>query len=205
MARRTRKLNAASGAPSVGQTEFPNPLPCFTANKQRSRAINAEPAATELPEPSTPRSQAQDLKPQNESNGECCHGHVARASREKRPRGIACVEPLDEPGQTPANLPSLILAGAFELPKPENIQTVIEQPKPGATEKDRQQAVVWLAQDIYMGGFRADAEGRLPDQLKVVTMLRDLAARLEGEEGMDVIHGILAAELGEGVLSLLPR
>lgn len=50
-----------------------------------------------------------------------------------------------------------------------------------------------------------DADGRLPDQLKVVGKLRDLALILKGEEGMNKIHEMVVDELGEAVLSLLPQ
>ncbi|KAL8854260.1 MAG: hypothetical protein Q9221_000974 [Calogaya cf. arnoldii] len=88
--------------------------------------------------------------------------------------------------------------------KPEDVHTSIEQPKPGAAEKERQQAVVWLAQDVYKGRFLMDVEGRLSDQLKVVARFRDLAMILEGMEGMERIHEMLVAELGEHALSWLP-
>ncbi|KAL8921923.1 MAG: hypothetical protein Q9172_003772 [Xanthocarpia lactea] len=91
------------------------------------------------------------------------------------------------------------------LHKPESVATTVEQPKPGASEKERQQAVVWLAQDVYLGVFLEDAEGRLSDQLKVVGKLRDLALILKGEEGMNKIHEMAVDELGGVVLSLLPQ
>ncbi|KAL8855527.1 MAG: hypothetical protein Q9178_007847 [Gyalolechia marmorata] len=91
------------------------------------------------------------------------------------------------------------------LHKPESVSTSVEQPKPGASEKERQQAVVWLAQDVYLGVFLEDAEGRLSDQLKVVGKLRDLALNMKGEEGMNKIHEMVVDELGGVVLSLLPQ
>ncbi|KAL8909794.1 MAG: hypothetical protein Q9171_004884 [Xanthocarpia ochracea] len=91
------------------------------------------------------------------------------------------------------------------LHKPESVSTSVEQPKPGASEKERQQAVVWLAQDVYLGVFLEDADGRLSDQLKVVGKLRDLAFILKGEEGMNKIHEMVVDELGGIVLSLLPQ
>ncbi|KAL8659732.1 MAG: hypothetical protein Q9226_000288 [Calogaya cf. arnoldii] len=90
------------------------------------------------------------------------------------------------------------------LRKPEDVHTSIEQPKPGASEKEKQQAVVWLAQDVYKGRFLVDVEGRLSDQLKVVAKFRDLAMILEGMEGMEKIHEMLVAELGEHALPWLP-
>lgn len=89
--------------------------------------------------------------------------------------------------------------------KPESVPTSVEQPKPGASEKEKQQAVVWLAQDVYKGRFLADAQGRLSNQLTVVAKFRDLALTLQGREGMRRIQGMLAAELGERALSVLPQ
>lgn len=64
---------------------------------------------------------------------------------------------------------------------------------------------MWLAQDVYKGRFLPDAQGRLSNQLSVVAKFRDLALTLQGREGMQRIHGMLAAELGERALSMLPQ
>ncbi|KAL8679805.1 MAG: hypothetical protein Q9186_003921 [Xanthomendoza sp. 1 TL-2023] len=79
----------------------------------------------------------------------------------------------------------------------------IRPPKPGASEKDRRQAIIWLAQDVYEAAYPDVVEAPLREQLRVVTIFRNLAVHLEGEEGKKTIHDILMPELGEEGLALL--
>ncbi|KAL8674329.1 MAG: hypothetical protein Q9168_001258 [Polycauliona sp. 1 TL-2023] len=88
--------------------------------------------------------------------------------------------------------------------KPDSIATSVEQPKPGSSQKERQQAVVWLAQDVYKGRFLVDVEGQLSDQLMVVAKFMDLAMDLEGMEGKQKIHEMLVGEIGEHAIAMLP-
>ncbi|KAI4246528.1 MAG: hypothetical protein L6R40_001891 [Gallowayella cf. fulva] len=90
--------------------------------------------------------------------------------------------------------------------KPVRVTSTIQQPKPGASQKDRQQAITWFAQDVFKGRFLQDAEGPLSAQIRYLTQFRDLAITLEGEEGVKKIHNILLPELGDvGLELLLPR
>ncbi|KAL9606544.1 MAG: hypothetical protein Q9179_000269 [Wetmoreana sp. 5 TL-2023] len=79
---------------------------------------------------------------------------------------------------------------------PQDVLTTAQKPEVGATQKQRQQAIVWLAQDVY-AAFLAKAGERFPEQLKIVKTWKDLARHLDDVEGMNKIHELVVAELGE--------
>lgn len=66
--------------------------------------------------------------------------------------------------------------------------------KPNSSQKERQQAVVWLAQDVYIGQL---AQIRNPtDQLKMAALWRDMTKHLGNTEGLVRIHDLMISELG---------
>lgn len=71
--------------------------------------------------------------------------------------------------------------------------------RPNSSQKERQQAVVWLAQDVYTGQL---AQIRNPtDQLKMAVLWRDVTKHLGDMEGLARIHNLVKSELGiEGLL-----
>ncbi|KAL8723703.1 MAG: hypothetical protein Q9181_007216 [Wetmoreana brouardii] len=79
---------------------------------------------------------------------------------------------------------------------PQDVPTTVQKPEVGATQKQRQQAIVWLAQDVYTA-FLAKAEERFLEQLKIVKIWKDLARYLDDVEGTNKIHELMVAELGE--------
>ncbi|KAL8717356.1 MAG: hypothetical protein Q9225_005390 [Loekoesia sp. 1 TL-2023] len=79
---------------------------------------------------------------------------------------------------------------------PDGVATNISAPRPGASQQERQQAVVWLGQDVY-AGLLAKAEGRFLDRLRIVKVLRGVARYLNDEDAVGKIHELLVAELGE--------
>ena len=66
---------------------------------------------------------------------------------------------------------------------------------PNYSQKERQQAVVWLAQDAYIGLLGEVQD--LADQLKLVTIWRDITKCLGNVDGVARIHDLLLGELGE--------
>ena len=78
---------------------------------------------------------------------------------------------------------------------PPGISSDITAPTAGCSEKARQQAVVWLAQDVYAGLM--GEEQTLQSQLAWVTVWRDIVGSLEDEEGVARIHDLLIGALGQ--------
>ena len=85
---------------------------------------------------------------------------------------------------------------------PSGTTTNILKPKPGASQQERQQAVVWLGQDVYTG-FLALAEGRRVDGLTIVKMWRDVIRSLNDQDAMDKIQAILISQVGVAGLAML--
>ncbi|KAL9590050.1 MAG: hypothetical protein Q9203_001154 [Teloschistes exilis] len=79
---------------------------------------------------------------------------------------------------------------------PEGIETTIQPPVPGATQKDRQQAVIWLALDVFSAHI-AKADGEFAMQCKIVRTWREICNLLDDTEGMNKIHELMVGELGE--------
>lgn len=58
-----------------------------------------------------------------------------------------------------------------------------------------QQAVVWMAQDVYAGLLRQVRA--LADQLKMVAVWRDITSELGDAAGVVRIHDLLISTIGE--------
>lgn len=78
---------------------------------------------------------------------------------------------------------------------PPGVSSDVTAPTAGCGEKARQQAVVWLAQDVYAGVM--GAEQTLQSQLAWVTVWRDILGSLEDDEGVARIHDLLIGALGQ--------
>ncbi|KAL9605096.1 MAG: hypothetical protein Q9219_000030 [cf. Caloplaca sp. 3 TL-2023] len=85
---------------------------------------------------------------------------------------------------------------------PRGTQTDVSPPMPGASQQKRQQAVVWLAQDVYTG-FLTNIEGRYSDRLKIVEVWRNVARHLNDEGALNEIRALLNAESGRAGLAML--
>lgn len=79
---------------------------------------------------------------------------------------------------------------------PPGVSSSVKAPTAGCGEKARQQAVVWLAQDVY-AALLGDDEPTLRSQLKLVTMWRDIVGSLNDDEGVAKIHDLLIDALGQ--------
>ncbi|KAL8872190.1 MAG: hypothetical protein Q9174_002133, partial [Haloplaca sp. 1 TL-2023] len=79
---------------------------------------------------------------------------------------------------------------------PKDQSTLVQQPVVGASEKERQQAVVWLGQDVF-GSLIAKAQDRLVDNVKIVRLFREIATQLRDNGSEQRINQIMVAELGE--------
>lgn len=77
---------------------------------------------------------------------------------------------------------------------PEGVFSHIQAPVPGQSQRLRQQAVVWLAQDVYVARLRR-ARG-LEEQLKMVELWRDIMFTLGDTEGVGKLHDMLHQVLG---------
>lgn len=78
---------------------------------------------------------------------------------------------------------------------PPGALTNITLPAPGLDQKSRQQAVVWMAQDVYVALLNL-VRG-LKDQLQMVVVWRDIAHGMDDGDGVMKIHDLLVEELGE--------
>ncbi|MCJ1467666.1 hypothetical protein MMC07_006291 [Pseudocyphellaria aurata] len=78
---------------------------------------------------------------------------------------------------------------------PDDALSYVGPPPDGSSEKARQQAVVWMAQDVYAGLLRHVHE--LADQLKMVAVWRDIVTGLGDTAGVEKIHDLLITAFGE--------
>lgn len=78
---------------------------------------------------------------------------------------------------------------------PPGALTDVTLPAPGLDQKSRQQAVVWMAQDVYAALL--DLVRGLKDQLQMVVVWRDIAQGMDDGDGVMKIHDLLVEELGE--------
>lgn len=83
----------------------------------------------------------------------------------------------------------------FGAQLPPGALTNITLPAPGLDQKSRQQAVVWMAQDVYAALLNL-VRG-LKDQLQMVVVWRDIAQGMDDADGVMKIHDLLVEELGE--------
>ena len=73
----------------------------------------------------------------------------------------------------------------------------------GQSQKERQQAVIWLAQDVY--GALLLGKHELEDQLKLVTLWRNITKSLGDQKGLATIYQLLTEALEEDDPMLLER
>ena len=78
---------------------------------------------------------------------------------------------------------------------PDGTLSNVNPPWNGASQKLRQQAVVWKAQDVY-AALLCQTHG-LRDQLKMVAVWRDIASDLGDMNGVVRIHDLLIQAIGE--------
>lgn len=78
---------------------------------------------------------------------------------------------------------------------PDGVSTNVQPPYIGATQRVRQQVVNHLAQEVYMALL--DRVHGLRDQLKMVTMWRDIVTDLGDTAGVVKIHDLLIKAIGE--------
>lgn len=78
---------------------------------------------------------------------------------------------------------------------PDDALSYVRAPPDGSSQKARQQAVVWMAQDVYAALLRQVRA--LADQLKMVTVWRDIMHNLGDADGIKKIHDILITAIGE--------
>ncbi|KAL9026943.1 MAG: hypothetical protein Q9196_004461 [Gyalolechia fulgens] len=77
---------------------------------------------------------------------------------------------------------------------PRGVESDVAAPIPGASQKDRQQAVVWLGQDVY-AGLLAKSEGRVADRLRMTELWQDVVRHLNDEDAANRMHDLLLREL----------
>ena len=69
----------------------------------------------------------------------------------------------------------------------------MQQPAVDSSQKERQQAVVWLGQDVLL----ARAQDRFVDNVKIVRLFRDIAMQVRDKGAEQLFNQIMVAELGE--------
>lgn len=84
---------------------------------------------------------------------------------------------------------------------PDDALSYVRAPPDGSSPKARQQAVVWMAQDVYAWLLRQVRI--LADQLKMVAVWRDITRNLGDSDGGVRIHDILITAIGKNGPSLL--
>ena len=68
-------------------------------------------------------------------------------------------------------------------------------------QRERQQAVVWLAQDVYKAHY--DKLETIDDQLELVRLWRDILAHFDDLEGVRKVENLLAGVWGEDAPKML--
>ncbi|KAI4158733.1 MAG: hypothetical protein L6R39_000470 [Caloplaca ligustica] len=71
----------------------------------------------------------------------------------------------------------------------------VQPPAPGATQQQRQQAVVWLGQDVYRGLLSVD-RGWFSDRLRICEIFIEVAKQLDDDEAVSEIRALFRQEVG---------
>ncbi|KAL9586780.1 MAG: hypothetical protein Q9212_000666 [Teloschistes hypoglaucus] len=161
--------------------------------------------------PSSPPTHASDIQdsqygqsPQLEQHG--VGAMTPTLPTDEHPSPQSSFPSTSEVMQTSSDVPSLEEIGQSRGVKeissllPNGTPTQIKAPVRGGTQKDRQQAIVWLAQDA-VAAFMALAEGSLDMQCKIVRTWIDFCKTLEDTEGVNKIHELMVGELGEELVA----
>lgn len=81
------------------------------------------------------------------------------------------------------------------LQLPDNAPCQLHAPSPTFSQKEQQQAVVWMAQDVYTALLKQSVN--LMDQLEIVAVWRDITSDIGDDRGVASIHDFLIKALGE--------
>lgn len=87
------------------------------------------------------------------------------------------------------------------LQLPSGHTTRIARPEPGCDVKSRQQAVVWIAQDVY-SALTSDVQICM-QQLHIASVCRNITSSLGNFDGVRGIHELVKGQLGPNGTMLL--
>lgn len=80
--------------------------------------------------------------------------------------------------------------------------TTTKPPSPGATQVERQQAVVWMGQDVYRDLLARD-KGYFSSKLRIYEISKDVVVHVGHDGALNQIKALFLGEVGEAKLNML--